>query len=180
MYQYEMHTAQKLIDLGFSLINGHDLATQMFFYLRIIRMYYESWQSGEDRMIFVHRAQGFADSLDDPAAFVWVGGKDTADEQLFGHMFSSYMDEKLYSKALEFARARLNKVETQNEAHYSIHTAKLCQAWALIETGALDEAVEIGEDCLRTLKEWIKSLPDDAEDSDQMLDRPELISKDLY
>lgn len=180
MYQYEMHTAQKLIDLGLALIHEYYLATKIWFHLEILRMYYESWQSVEDLINFVRRTQRFADSLNDAAAFVWVGGQDTADEQLFGHIFACYMDEKMHSKALEFARARLNKVVTQSKAHYSIHAAKVCQVWALIETGALDEAVETGEDCQRTLTEWMKSLPDDAKDSDQLLDHPELISKDLY
>lgn len=180
MYQYETHTAQKLIDLGLALMKEHDLAAKMWFYLQILRMYYESGQSGEDRIKFGRRTQGFADSLNDPAAFVWVGGKDAADEQLFGNMFFSYIDEKMLSKALDFAQARLNKVETQSGAQYSIHSAKVCQVLALIETGALDEAVKIGEHCERTLNEWMKSLPDEAKDSDQMLDHPELISKDLY
>ena len=102
------------------------------------------------------------------------------EEQLFGALIMSYIDERMFTDALELAQRRLAQVETRENAQYSVHSAKVCLAGALTETGAPDRAVEIGEACIETLTEWQEGLPSEAQESDHLFDHPELISKDLY
>ena len=179
LYQYQISTARALIDLGLSRLGEDMISVKVWHYMEVLRMHYESWQMSEDRISFTRRFQEFADSIQDLNAFDLVGGRDVVNEQLFGSLVVSYMDEKLYSEALELSRVRLKQVEVQVGAQYSIHGAKVCQAWALIEIGEVQKAIELGENCRLTLDEWVSTLPADTKDSGRMFDHPELISKDL-
>ena len=179
LYQYNTSTAWTLIDLGLSRMGDEIIKVKVWFHMEVLRMHYESGQMSEDRIRFTRRLQKFADSIHDPAAFDLVGGRDVVNEQLFGSLFVSYMDEKLYSEALELSHLRLKQVEISGGAQYSIHGAKVCQIWALIEIGEVQKAIELGESCRLTLDEWASTLPADTQDSKQMFDRPEFISKDL-
>ncbi|KAL8796491.1 MAG: hypothetical protein Q9195_001165 [Heterodermia aff. obscurata] len=179
LYQYNTSTAQALIDLGLSRISENMMEVKVWFYVEVLRMHVVSGQTGEDRINFTRRLQQFADSIQDPAAFTLVGGRDVVNEQLFGCLFMSYIDEKLYPEALELSHLRLKQVEIQLGAQYSIHNAKVCQACALIEIGEVEEAIELGESCRLSLDEWASTLPADTQGSERMFDRPDFISKDL-
>ena len=179
LYQYNISTALALIDLGLSRMSEDTMEVKVWFHIEVLRMHVVSGQSGDDRIRFTRRLQEFANSIEDPTAFTWVGGRDVVNEQLFGCLFMCYLDEKLYPEALELSRLRLKQVEVQVGAQYSIHNAKVCQVCALIEIGEVERAIELAESCRLTLEEWINTLPADAQGSGQMFDRPELISKDL-
>ena len=179
LYQYNTSNAWALIDHGLSRMGEDMMGVKVWHHMEVLRMHYESWQMGEDRISFTRRLQEFADSIQDPTAFTLVGGRDVVNEQLFGSLFVSYMDEKSYSEALELTHLRLKQVEAHVGAQYSIHGAKVCQVWTLIEIGELQKAIELGESCRLTLDEWASTLPADTQDSKGMFDRPDLISKDL-
>ena len=176
MYQLELTTASSLIDLGLSLIDDGEVPTKVWFYMHILRMYFESWQPSEDRIKFICRVQAFIDSLNDDVSK--FDSRDIVEEQLFGGLFISYMDEKLYTKALQHSYDRLEKVRKQRESEYSVHAAQVCYAWALIETSSLTEAIEVCKACEKTLKVWADSL-DKARDPTNIFEHPEYVSKDL-
>ena len=70
LYQYEHHLAQKWIDVGLLMMQEGMLAIKAWFYMQILRMYYEGgWQAGDDRITFIHRIERFVDSNHDPHTF---------------------------------------------------------------------------------------------------------------
>ena len=180
LYQYKTSTAWALIDLGFSRMGDEKMGVKVWFHMEVLRMHYDSLQMGGDRIKYTRRLQKFADSIQDAATFTLVGGREVVNEQLFGSLFVSYMDERLYSEALELSHLRLRELEVQMGAQYSIHNAKNCQAWALIEIGEVQKAIELGESCRLTFDQWIRTRPVDAPVSERMFDRPDFIAKDLF
>lgn len=178
MYQCDIITARRLIDLGLS--RTKDAAMKIWCYMRVLHMLHESWQPSHDQIAFTEIVLDLVDRIDDPSAFKWVGSKVVVEEHLFNCMFLLYMNENSPWQALKLAQCRSQKFEAGSNVQYSAHQAKICQAWALVEIGEIEEAVRIAEGCLPTLAEWKSKLPADSQFSENLFDHSEHISMDLH